>query len=137
MSNTKLSGLPRPPLLVVVERTMILWVMFSAFVRPVLAAEEAEGPDLTSSPLHAFNDEQVCPPESSEPTPLDRLWERVALEPDVLTVQSWAVMQARAQPERAGQMLRDARARGALPMLRLRGRFGGLPAGRPWRAACL
>ena len=44
-------------------------------------------------------------------------------EPPVAQVQSWAVERAGAAPERALVLLRDARARGALPLIRLRGRY--------------
>lgn len=123
MSDKKLSDLSRLSSLVAVERTIVLWMLLLGFARPAGATDDGVAPVVATALVHDLIDQQACPSESTTTTPLERLWERVALEPDVLTVQSWAVMQARAQPERAGQLLRDARARGALPMLRLRGRF--------------
>ena len=44
-------------------------------------------------------------------------------EPSVERVQRWAVGEAMAEPGRASRMLSLARARGALPLIRLRGRY--------------
>jgi len=54
---------------------------------------------------------------------LGRLFANFAREPSIAAVQTWAVERARAEPERAADLLRAARARGALPMVRLRGRY--------------
>ena len=43
--------------------------------------------------------------------------------PPATRVQGWAVAEARADPEAAGRLVKDARARGALPLVRVRGRF--------------
>lgn len=51
--------------------------------------------------------------------------------PSIQEVQSWAVGQAMVAPRRAERLLRDARARGALPLVRIRGRYKD-SSGRKW-----
>jgi hypothetical protein len=62
---------------------------------------------------------------------LDDLYASFSREPDIADVQAWAVERARAEPERAADLLRLARARGALPLIRLRGRYGD-QSGTKW-----
>ena len=54
---------------------------------------------------------------------LEELFSIFAEEPSAQRVQVWAVQLARAEPSRAASLLRDARSRGALPLIRLRGRY--------------
>ena len=67
-----------------------------------------------------------CPPASgptAEPSALHVLARRFEEEPVVSDVHRWVVAAARLQPERSEGLLQDARARGALPLLRVRGRY--------------
>ena len=54
---------------------------------------------------------------------VERLQARFDREPDPRAVQRWTVSESDSAPARGLQLLRDARARGALPLLRLRGRY--------------
>ena len=51
--------------------------------------------------------------------------------PTVQQVQTWAIGEALVSPRRAERLLRDARARGALPLVRVRGRYKDT-TGRKW-----
>ncbi len=69
---------------------------------------------------------------AEEPTEsLEELFDAFATEPAIGQVQTWAVVRAGAEPERAGELVRAARARGALPLIRLRGRYKD-NAGTKW-----
>ncbi len=54
---------------------------------------------------------------------LDRILAVLEAEPSVADAQRWAVGQARADPAAAVRLVSDARLRGALPLVRVRGRF--------------
>ena len=54
---------------------------------------------------------------------LEELFSTFENEPSAQRVQIWAVQLARAEPSRSAALLRDARSRGALPSIRLRGRY--------------
>jgi hypothetical protein len=54
---------------------------------------------------------------------LEELFATFQEEPSAQLVQVWAVQLARAEPSRAASLLRDARSRGGLPLIRLRGRY--------------
>ncbi|MEE2828581.1 MAG: hypothetical protein VX498_05305 [Myxococcota bacterium] len=99
---------------------------------PGLAGAELGGsasePELRTSGVQ----EGPTPPPSGPENPegrttaapeIDELLSLFEFEPPVGQVQSWAVERAGAAPERALVLLRDARARGALPLIRLRGRY--------------
>ena len=84
-------------------------------------------------PMLPVSEEEEKPPENSiyvtsttSLTPDQRLEELFATfqeEPSAQRVQVWAVQLARAEPSRAASLLQDARSRGALPLIRLRGRY--------------
>ena len=58
-------------------------MMSLGFVPHAEAADEVVGLGMTTATADVLIDEQTCPSELRAPTPLDRLWERVELEPDV------------------------------------------------------
>ncbi len=60
---------------------------------------------------------------ADEPPTVDEVLEVLEAEPPATQVQGWAVAEARADPEAAVRLVKDARARGALPLVRVRGRF--------------
>jgi hypothetical protein len=60
---------------------------------------------------------------AADPPSLEELLEVLEDEPAPTQVQGWAVAEARADPEAAARLVTDARARGALPLVRVRGRF--------------
>jgi hypothetical protein len=53
----------------------------------------------------------------------DEVLEILEVEPPVSEARRWAIEEARVEPETAARLVRDARGRGALPIIRLRGRF--------------
>jgi len=53
----------------------------------------------------------------------EEVLEVLEAEPSVSTVRAWAIAEARVDPESAARLVRDARARGALPMVRVHGRL--------------
>lgn len=63
------------------------------------------------------------PVEESGPSDVASVMSLFADEPAVDVVQRWATREAMLEPERAASLVRDARARGALPLIRLRGRY--------------
>ena len=99
---------------------VVSWMSFS-----VASADEI--PDQVDDSPGVLPGEEILKPGSDLPdgprARLHELFERFESEPDVGAVQTWAVALARAEPSRASQLLQDARARGALPLLRLRGRY--------------
>jgi hypothetical protein len=62
-------------------------------------------------------------PNTAPSTALVDIERRFAAEPEATDVHRWAVSAGRLQPERAEALLKDARARGALPLVRVRGRY--------------
>jgi len=65
----------------------------------------------------------VSTPSMSPEQRLEELFSTFENEPSAQRVQVWAVQLARAEPSRSAALLRDARSRGALPLIRLRGRY--------------
>jgi len=70
-------------------------------------------------------------PASPPRTDVDAVLASFDDEPPVELVQLWATGEAMADPARAARLVRDARARGALPLIRLRGRYKD-SAGQSW-----
>ncbi len=61
--------------------------------------------------------------EASQRAAVHALQARFESEPDARTVHRWTVAESESSPERGLRLLRDARARGALPLMRVRGRY--------------
>ncbi len=70
---------------------------------------------------------------AADPVHLHDLVTRFEEEPGVTDVHRWVVRAAQLQPARAEALVRDARARGALPLVRVRGRYDDR-SNRKWTA---
>jgi hypothetical protein len=86
---------------------IVLLALAASVAAPPLFADEPAGPE----------------PDLSLDVDVEQILLDLDRAPAVEQVQAWAVGEAMVSPARAARLLRDARTRGALPLIRLRGRY--------------
>jgi len=97
----------------------VRFVVLLPLVLLLLGAEESPGP-IDDLDLDAVDGDD---PRRRAEAALEAAEARLDLEPSSLDVQRWAVRGSGTHPDVARRLLRDARGAGALPWVRLRGRF--------------
>jgi hypothetical protein len=78
---------------------------------------------LAPATLRADEPQQPTPRPAEVSLDVEEVLRALEQSPSIERVQRWAIAEARVSPERASRLVRRARARGALPLVRVRGRY--------------
>ncbi len=85
--------------------------------RPIILIAAIASISATSAPAAA------APPGQGVDLDVEQILRELDADPSIDQVRAWAVAEARVSPQRIDRLLRDSRTRGALPLVRVRGRY--------------